>query len=434
MQKLPNGGAVKHLFFINSFAILAALTARADMDLKAVDLQSSMVSYQFDSSKAGPLEKDLETMSAAVALKCTGESHQPYCIWSQVYAEFQAAGKLLAAESFDPTQLALTLGARLHPLNFVSYYKNGTGFDANYSRFLVAQRLLIELWPLIPSALKPVNDRFLLASLTARTAASFLLNISRMNSCTKNGLECYNKKVAIAVLQKVIEVIEEDKYLDQQLTATIEASKSKTEANRKNEIYKKLLNSLSGDNSGNLILFSTSTSYSPLDLTSAMSYLKNVEAQSTIPVTAIGNYTGRICEDLHLTLTTAKQQNIAWATLVSGEFICDESNGAVYSISGEALDQLQNNGLVWNFNQYQIRSMIKYLFSAMNSITAEELELVQLHEALADFQYVREQIRKFPKQELSEEDRHALKPHMAFIYKSILSQMDRASALLGEMK
>ena len=428
--------------FIGLVTLFIFSPAQAYITLK--NIEPALVGFTFNPKTRGLLEQDLAAMNDKISQYCKSQKiqsqQQKVCLWPPIYNEFITYGKKLSDESFDSTRLALTLAGRLHPLNLIKYYEKGNGFDVDYARFLIAQRLLKELWFNIPQKLRAQRDKYVYAWLTARTPFSFLLQLSRQYSCLNGSRpECYHKRKIIGLLQKVSTVIRHDTEMNNLVETAFKETKNPYATDSNDKIYKNFTNALSGESAGSLIVFSSHLGATPFSFKSVQSYFKHVDQDSQQRLSQVVAFSGSACKDIQQTLDLAKQAPTPWGHLVRRSLDCHQNKtGALYSIKGPAYNDLQKHHLLWRFNFYQLRLMIQSLFSSAKSIHPDQLEKIQIHEALKDFKRVRAHIDSLPSVDLEALTRPilegpmvSLKPTMFHIYNSVLKYIDRAIELKG---
>jgi hypothetical protein len=421
-------------------ALGSSISAHAEYECKNIEclkLREILTSPTFTDNKLTIPEQVLLTFNNKIIETCETQEKAnntvpDYCLFPDIYEEFQSQGKILVNSSFDKSNLALTLAGRIHPTTLSNMYlEDVQSFDRTYARFLVAQRLLKEVYQKVPEELQLSQDTYLTTSwLTSRTASSFLLNLSRKYSCVSFDASCKEKRLIIGLLQKIYSVVNIDQELLKIINAAVDETQLVTQDKTSERIYKQFIKTLTDESFGYLLVFSSGTGFSVFDRASVQSYFDNVETESKLPLVELPSFVGEPCSDLSRSLFALKNNEVLWATEVPITIECQAENGRFYSLSGPTYEYLADKGLVWRFNFLQLRLMIIKLFDSRKEISSRDLQISLIHESLQDFLEVKTVVEKMPKVNLNAYDLEKLKPQLAFVYNSILEHLDRLDALL----
>jgi hypothetical protein len=407
------------------------------MKIECLNLNEILVSPTFSDDKLTIPEQALLKFKNNILETCKSLEEEAvtvpdYCLFPDIYEEFVSQGSILVKSSFDKSNLSLTLAGRIHPTTLSSMYlENVQSFDRTYARFLVAQRLLKEVYQKVPEELKLSQETYLTTSwLTSRTASSFLLNLSRKYSCVSSEGSCKEKKLIIGLLQKIYDVINTDQELLQIINAAVEETQLVNQDETSEKIYKQFIKTLTDETFGYLLVFSSGVGFSVFDKASIQSYLDNVSVVSKFPLLELPVFVGEPCSDLNKSLSALKSNNIVWARGVPEAIGCQANNGRFQSLSGPTYEYLTDKGLLWRFNYFQLRLMIQKLFDSRKEISDRDLQIAIIHESLQDFLEVKAVIEQMPKVSLNSSELRILKPKLAFVYNSILDHLDKLDSLL----
>lgn len=427
------------LAILASFSICGtsiSLHAQDFNSIAEVDLKTWLVPFRFDQNAPTAMERRLDEITQQIVSACQVNPSERVCLWPKLVVELKTVARILVRDSFDGENLNLTLAARLHPISFVSYYKTGLGFESTYARYLIAQRLMREFWPLVLEANTRLplgltaSDDWIVPWLGARTPWSFFLNLSRGYSCV-GGSGCGTKAEILFTLQEVVTAFKQDPLY----VANLEAFKLETapqfpEAGV-DAMYASLLRVISDDSAGVLLMFPVSASYSSLDWMSAKRYLDSIATEAGKPVVGVAKFSGSACAQLDEVLSLArKESQMSWPGEITGTFACSEKNGMISTISGEAFEKIKGGHGLWLFNFYHLQLMIAKIFKAMKETDATALKLRQAHEIFRDTESVREAVEKTEPISHSDADYERLKLTMSYLYKYVLETQETVEDLL----
>ena len=140
------------------------------------------------------------------------------CLFPAVLAEFDAVASKLARGSSDPQHLLLTLAAGIHPNDLFTGFDQKLGepaFDVQFARYLLAHRMLRELWPEVEATLianrkfQAPTDYFLEPWITTETTWAFALRAARRLNCQVPD-QCALKQKLLRFLRASLDRINED--------------------------------------------------------------------------------------------------------------------------------------------------------------------------------------------------------------------------------
>lgn len=421
---------------VSIFGASISVHAEGFKSIAEVDLKTWLVPFRFDQNAPTAMELRLDEITKRIVNACQENPSERVCLWPKLVEELKTVARILVHESFDGENLNLTLAARLHPISFISYYKTGLGFESTYARYLIAQRLMRELWPFVLEANTRLqlsltaSDDWIIPWLGARTPWSFFLNLSRGYSCV-GGMGCATKAEILLTLQEVAAAFKQDPlYLANLEAFKLETAPQFPEAGV-DAMYSSLLRVISDDSGGLLLMFPVSSSFSNLDWMSANRYLDSIAMEAAKPVIGVAKFSGGACAQLDEVLKLARlESQFTWAGDITGTFSCSEKNGMISTIAGEAFDKIKDSHGLWLFNFYHLQLMIAKIFTAMKETDATVLKLRQAHEIFRDTESVREAVEKTEPIAHSDEDFERLKPTMSYLYKYVLEAQQTVEVLL----
>jgi hypothetical protein len=281
-----------------------------------------------------------------------------------VLEEFDTVATVLARGSSDPQRLLLTLAAGSHPNDMFATFDQAAdepAFDVLFARYLLAQRMLRELWPEIEAFLiangkfRTPTDYFFEPWITAETPWAFALRaVQRLNCQVPD--QCALKQKLLSFLRVSLDWLDADPNLKAR-TAVDPSTAYRLSAGFANDPAARPIDSLMGavlENRSAAYLF---LAHDRSDLEGGLKqineYLSHLNEDS-IGLTALIVPSDKVCVDIPRLLQISLDK--PWK-LLSVPSPCDENNAR-----RKLVQSLESNGLLYRFNFFYLREVITYFY------------------------------------------------------------------------
>jgi hypothetical protein len=351
---------------LRSFAFAADLPGLRDL------LQH--VRYPILSSRvpAVSMQARLQAIYGQVANYCStkfevGDNRfrrQWVCLFPNVLEEFDTVATILARGSSDPQRLLLTLAAGIHPNDMFATFDQAAdepAFDVLFARYLLAQRMLRELWPEVEAFLiangkfQTPTDYFFEPWITAETPWAFAVRaVQRLNCQVPD--QCALKQKLLSFLRVSLDWLDADPNLKAR-TAVDPSTAYRLSAGIANDPAARPIDSLIGavlENRSAAYLF---LAHDRSDLEGSFKqineYLSHLNEDSIGLATLIVP-SDKVCVDIPRLLQISLDK--PWK-LLSVPSPCDENNAR-----RKLVQSLEFNGLLYRFNFFHLREVITYFY------------------------------------------------------------------------
>jgi hypothetical protein len=340
------------------------------------------------------------------------------CLWPKAIKELDLIGTTLTGESPDANNLFLTLAARLHPDSLFKSFdsQEDLTFDALYARYLIANRMLRELWPSVERRLiregqfqDPI-DRFIEPWLTTETPWSFAWRSMIGIRCGGDQKACELRAKLARFLRGSLNLIDEDSVLTRVSSLDLNAP-----------LYPQLkssdLRSLGDDQSINNDLRINDLLQAALenqprgyafvlrdlsDLRAGIfqyeEYFHNIENDSKIKLAIANEPKPQLCQNWPLMQNQLKQIGLNFVRIPDGLLACAEDDDRV-----KMAYHLEATGSLYRYNYFEIRSAIFFLYPSnrANRLDPRRIRLKQLERSLRNELLVINLMRAFHLPELN---------------------------------
>lgn len=420
-----------------ALGLLAAPSPATAATAQVPDLQALLRAPVLPLSGAavpeGSLQERFQRLSGEIAAVCRKSSVDESmgnrelalaCLWPRVAAELDETTSALSKTSPDPRRLFLTLAARLHPADFFTpavLREGAVGFDALFARYLMAHRMVRDVWPAVEDVLRArrllhePEDRLVEPWLTTATPWSFALGALRRYSCNGPEIECAAKKAFGEVVVKAVALIEEDEALasvtrlspaDFALAGPSSAAQDPREADL---LMHDLLRGLFEGASGNYVFFARDSG-DPAGLARQIRvYLDAREGDSARPLAAVVAPSGDFCADFAR----------LGAPVARGIGCAGTGEEARVRVAGA----LQARGDLYRFGFAQLRATLAMVARANVGLSSARISARQRERAMRDALEALGAIRRirFPgtKTMTADEARRAARPLVIYLYDMI---------------
>lgn len=361
------------------------------------------------------------------------------CLWPKAIEELDFVGTVLTSESPDPSNLFLTLAARLHPDSlFVSFdNQDNWTFDALYARYLIAHRMLRELWPSVERRLMregqfqgPV-DRFIEPWLTTETPWSFAWRAMIRIRCGGDQGACELKAKLARFLHASLNLIDEDSVLTKMSNLNLMAplyfqlkqdpqSLGDDQSIKKDVRINDLLQAVFDNTPNGYAFVQRDLSDFRTGIFQYQTYLQNVANDSKIKLAIANTPTPQLCQNWPVMQNQLRKIGLNFAHVPDGLLTCAEGDDRV-----KMVHQLEINGSLYRYNFFEIRTTIFSLYPTNRSdgLDRRQIQLRQLERSLRDELQVIHLMRDFHLPELNpledEEKISWTKPMLTHFYKVI---------------
>jgi len=394
------------------------------------DLKQDMVGPTFGLETPGPLERNVAELYSSLLKTC--ESSAPwkndYCFLVDVIHDFLETGRSLKQEAVSNSNLPLTLASGMHPLSLDrNFFSSADSLDVTYARFLLAQTLLVELWPHAPEDMRSSGYKRTMAWMTSFSSFSYLFRLSQLQSCLDSKEKgCQLKKDAIFILKSVFAALEQDQEFTDRLQATHDYLKEINFSSRRISLHQGLLASVTDLSQGNLISFFSSPSAPNARMDSIETYFDHLKHDSEIHFTHRYEFTGQACADLNGTLQFLKDLRVEGFESVEGEMTCEVKGGYLSVVSGLAFDQIMERGLLWRFTFFQLRLMIAQITDYIDPLEEGVIRQLYYQSLLDDIHRIKQAVAHYPDSGLRSS---GLKADQRVLWESMLDIFDASKDL-----
>lgn len=404
--------AHRFVFLILFFIGLAPNAQASDFDLAQLlrPLTFPLLKRQ---SSTGLLQVRLQDVTAQIRTECANfvapltPEREWLCQWPRIVEEFDTAASFISRSSPDQQKLVSTLAAGLHPFEIdLDQTSFDYRFDVIAPRYLIALRLMRDVWPSVQDHLRHRQsssplDLSMEPWLTSETSWSFAWRSYKSIRCRDLEPACDQRNQLARYLRATLPLISDDSNLERisQLDPAMPLRLTKLSENPGSlhaelgyldPFMDALMTGVFANAANGYLFLLQDPSDTANNTRQIREYLNHVKADASRPTRNAMRASGDVCRDIPLLAQFSQADKMPWASSTR-DF---PSDCPTLRRRSPLVDVLDRDGMRYRFYLFHLRTVIAEFYAPNKNLDPILLAQGRNERRLVDILKVIREIRQ----------------------------------------